>query len=97
MDFHCLLGRHTTRSKTDRLNNRKFRNADAAGKQKACAKQEGVSMHRVLLNAKAQPRGPSEDGVSDASESPEDGRLPALRCGDFFFIGRCRLSDRTPT
>src|SRR3989337_4449567 len=27
------------------------------------------------------PRGPSEDGVSNAGESPEDGRLPALRCG----------------
>ena len=27
-----------------------------------------------------QPRGPSEDGVSDSEESPEDGRLPALSC-----------------
>src|SRR5688500_14326844 len=32
-------------------------------------------------NVPDQPRGPSEDGVSDADESPEDGRLPALCCG----------------
>src|SRR5688572_29058292 len=34
-----------------------------------------------LPNDSDQPRGPSENGDSDADESPEDGRLPALRCG----------------
>ena len=37
-----------------------------------------------LPNVSDQPRGPSEDGVTDADESCEDGRLPALRCGDWF-------------
>ncbi len=36
---------------------------------------------RATPNDSDQRRGPSEDGVSDAGESPEDGRLPALRCG----------------
>ncbi len=31
----------------------------------------------------AQPRGPKEEGASGSDESPEDGRLPALRCGDW--------------
>src|SRR5688572_30468832 len=35
-------------------------------------------------NVKDQARGPSEDGVSDADESPDNGRLPALRCGGWF-------------
>ena len=43
-----------------------------------------VWLMRSGPNVPDQPRGPSEDGVSDAGESPEDGRLPALRCGDWF-------------
>lgn len=34
-----------------------------------------------------QPPGPCEDGVSEAGESPDDGRLPALRCGGFGLPG----------
>jgi hypothetical protein len=54
-------------------------------------------------NDSDQPRGPSEDGVSDAEESSEDGRLPALRCGGwigFFFFGGVTtspgMSESTP-
>jgi hypothetical protein len=38
----------------------------------------------VLPNDSDQPRGSSEDKVSDADESPEEGRLPALRCSAWF-------------
>jgi hypothetical protein len=37
-----------------------------------------------LPNDSDQPRGPSENGVSAAGKSFEDGRLPALRCDDWF-------------
>jgi hypothetical protein len=34
-----------------------------------------------------QPSGASEDEVSNACESSEDGRLPALRCGGWCVAG----------
>lgn len=54
-------------------------------------------MRMVLPNVTDQPRGPSEDGVSDADESSDDGRLPALRCGRWlaFFSRRAKpMSSR---
>jgi hypothetical protein len=41
----------------------------------------GMLFH--LANVSGQPRGPSEDEILDADESPEEGRLPALRCDDW--------------
>ena len=38
----------------------------------------------IVPNDSDQPRGPSEDEVSDAGKSSEGGRLPALRCGGWF-------------
>jgi hypothetical protein len=40
-------------------------------------------VHNLQPNDSDQPRGPSEEGFFDAGKSPEDGRLPALRWGDF--------------
>jgi hypothetical protein len=37
----------------------------------------------LLPNVSDQPRGAGSDGVADTDESLEDGRLPALCCGDW--------------
>ncbi len=44
--------------------------------------KDSIASERFIFcrTISGQPRGPSEDGVSDAGKSPEDGQLPALCC-----------------